>query len=74
MKKTVLYVTLSALIFATMEVALKYAGSTVDSFQMTFLRFLIGGLFLLPFGIAELRRLGTRMDGGLALRMCLLGL
>jgi drug/metabolite transporter (DMT)-like permease len=73
MKKVVTFIILSALIFATMEVALKYAGSTVDPLQMTFLRFLIGGLILLPLGIAELRRNNTKLDARLILRMFILG-
>jgi drug/metabolite transporter (DMT)-like permease len=74
MKKVVTLIILSALIFATMEVALKYAGSTVDPLQMTFLRFLIGGVFLLPFGIFERRRSKTKLDARLVLRMVILGI
>jgi drug/metabolite transporter (DMT)-like permease len=73
MKKVVTLIILSALIFATMEVALKYAGSTVDPLQMTFLRFLIGGVVLLPPGIAEIRRNNTKFDARLLLRMVILG-
>jgi drug/metabolite transporter (DMT)-like permease len=54
-KTTLLFILLAALIFSTMEVALKLAGSTLDAFQITFLRFLIGGLFLLPFAVRERR-------------------
>jgi drug/metabolite transporter (DMT)-like permease len=52
--KTILFlIILAALIFSTMEVALKLAGNTLDAFQITFLRFLIGGIFLLPFAVRE---------------------
>jgi drug/metabolite transporter (DMT)-like permease len=54
-KTVAIFILLSALIFATMEVALKIAGSALDPFQMTFLRFMTGGLILLPFGIWEIR-------------------
>lgn len=56
MKKVVTYIILTAFLFGTMEIALKIAGSTFDSIQLTFLRFLIGGLVLAPFGIAEIRK------------------
>ena len=38
-----------------MEVALKFAGNSIDPFQITFLRFFIGGLVLLPFAANEYR-------------------
>lgn len=56
MKKVVLYIIITAVCFATMEVALKLAGNSLDSFQLTFLRFLIGGLILAPVGVMELRQ------------------
>lgn len=74
MKKSILFIILSAVIFATMEVALKLAGSAIDPFQMTFLRFFIGGLILLPFGIAERHRLRTKLAPGLIGYSVLLGL
>lgn len=55
MKKVYLYVIMTAFLFGTMEVALKLTGSALDPFQLTFLRFFIGGLLLLPFALAELR-------------------
>jgi drug/metabolite transporter (DMT)-like permease len=57
-----------------MEVALKIAGNSLDPFQMTFLRFFIGGIVLAPVGVWELRKNKTRLDIGLILRMILLGL
>ena len=53
LKKAVLGILVSALMFGTMEVALKIAGAKLDALQMTFLRFLIGALILLPFAIRE---------------------
>ena len=50
-KKEILYITITAILFSTMEVALKIAGNELDAFQVTFIRFAIGGLFLLPFAI-----------------------
>ena len=55
MKKVYFYIVMTAFLFGTMEVALKLTGSALDPFQLTFLRFFIGGLLLLPFAIAEIR-------------------
>jgi len=52
-KKVYLYIACAALIFASMEVFLKIAGVSLDPFQITFLRFLFGGLVLLPFAVKE---------------------
>ena len=46
---------MTALCFGTMEVALKIGGSTFTALQMNFLRFLIGGLLLLPLALKELK-------------------
>lgn len=62
MKKVYCFVVLTAFLFGTMEVALKLGGSQLDSFQLTFLRFMIGGLLLLPFAIAEIRRNQVKLE------------
>ena len=56
MKKVYFYVVLTAFLFGTMEVALKMVGNHLDAFQLTFLRFSIGGILLLPFATAEMRK------------------
>ena len=57
-----------------MEVALKLAGSSLDPFQITFLRFFIGGIVLLPFAVHEYRRQPKGfMTKRLWLRMLFLG-
>ena len=64
MKKVVIYVCLTAFFFGTMEVALKVAGNSLDAIQMTFLRFLIGGLVLAPFGWSDLKKRGAKLTRG----------
>jgi drug/metabolite transporter (DMT)-like permease len=59
MKKLVLFILISATLFSTMEVVLKVAGNQLDAFQLTFIRFLIGGTFLLPFALLEIKKYGT---------------
>ena len=74
MKKVIPFIIISALIFATMEVALKMAGAALDPFQMTFIRFLIGGIILLPLGIAELRKKQLKLNLRQFLYLFLLGI
>ena len=73
MKKLVLYIFISAGLFSTMEVVLKIAGNQLDAFQLTFIRFLIGGLFLLPFALFEIRRYHTVFTKRDFLHMLLMG-
>ena len=51
-----IWVFLTAMAFGTMEIALKIGGNAFSALQLTFLRFIIGGLFLLPFAIHDLRK------------------
>ncbi len=61
MRKAYIFVVLTAFLFGTMEVACKLAGNDLDPFQLTFLRFAIGGLVLLPFAVAEIRKSHARL-------------
>ena len=51
-----IWVLLTACAFGTMEIALKIGGSAFSAMQLTFLRFVIGGLCLLPFAIVDLKK------------------
>lgn len=42
-----------------MEVVLKVAGNHLDAFQLTLIRFFIGGMFLLPFALMEIKKYHT---------------
>ncbi len=46
-----------------MEVSCKIGGNDLDPFQLTFLRFLIGGVVLLPFAAGQMRKRGVRLKG-----------
>lgn len=61
MKKVLGNVCLAALAFSTMEVALKIGGSSLDSLQLTFLRFLLGGLVLIPLAVREWKTLNIKI-------------
>ena len=71
--KKYIWVVLTAFAFGTMEIALKIGGGDFTALQLTFLRFLIGGLFLLPFAVHDLKKRAyhlTKKDFGY---LCLLG-
>lgn len=55
MKKGYIYIVLSALLFSVMEIALKEVGNTFNPIQLTFLRFLIGSIILMPLAIKNLK-------------------
>ena len=74
MKKVYAYVLATAFLFGTMEVALKMAGDQLDAFQLTFARFLLGGILLLPPALVELRRTRIHLDARDWGRIVLLGI
>ena len=63
MRKAYTYVFITALLFGTMEVSCKIGGADLDPFQLTFLRFFIGGLVLLPFAVRQMRNRNVRLTG-----------
>lgn len=63
-KKVTLYILCTAFLFGTMEVVLKIAGSEMDSLQLTFLRFIFGGIFLIPFAIKERSKISNKLMPG----------
>lgn len=73
-KKEVFYIVATAILFSTMEVALKIAGSDLDSFQLTFIRFAVGGLFLLPFALKEMKKRRVKLSSGDFLYLLFLGI
>ena len=64
MKKCYLCVVATALCFGTLEVAVKLSGASFNPIQLTFLRFFIGGLILLPFALGDLKKRQIRLTGG----------
>lgn len=56
LKKGYLYIILTTIIFSTMEIALKLVSNDFNPIQVTFLRFFVGGLALLPFALNALRK------------------
>lgn len=56
MKKGYMYIILTTIIFSTIEIILKFISGEFNPIQLTFTRFFIGGLFLIPFAINELQK------------------
>lgn len=50
------YILITTLLFSTMEIALKISAGSFNPIQLTFSRFLLGSLILMPFAIAALRK------------------
>lgn len=73
-KKSILFIFITAICFGTMEIALKLGGGSFTALQMTFLRFLIGGLFLLPFAIHDIKKRQIKMTKGDFAYLAILGL
>ena len=63
MKKGLIWILLTALLFTTMEPVSKLIAEQVNPFAITCIRFLIGGAILLPFSIAKLRKTGVKLSG-----------
>lgn len=56
MKEGYLYIFLTTIIFSTMEIALKLVSGVFNPIQLTFTRFFVGGLFLIPFAVRALKK------------------
>lgn len=73
-KKEIFYIIATAILFSTMEVTLKIAGNDLDSFQLTFIRFAIGGIFLLPFALKEMKQRQVKLTAGDLIYLLCLGI
>lgn len=73
MKKGIICVALATLFFSLMEVAIKATGGAFNANQLNFLRFLIGGIILLPFAVQRLKKAGYRLTAADLGKMALTG-
>lgn len=62
MKKGYLYIAITTILFSSMEIMLKFISNTFNPIQLTFERFFIGGLILLPFAIKSLKSKEVSID------------
>lgn len=61
MKKGYIYILVTALLFSTIELVGKQIANQVSPYQLTFLRFFIGGLVLLPFALRDVKKRGLQL-------------
>ncbi|WP_143463860.1 DMT family transporter [Levilactobacillus enshiensis] len=61
MRKTMLYIAFSTLMFSSMEIALKSAGGAFNPIQLNLIRFFIGGVILLPIALRALHKQSHRL-------------
>lgn len=62
MKRFYLYVVLAAVIFSTMEIAGKTIAEDINPFQLNFIRFLLGGLILLPTSLWTIKNRNIKLN------------
>ncbi|USS85944.1 DMT family transporter [Fructilactobacillus cliffordii] len=61
MKKSLIYVLFSTVLFSLMEIALKSAGNQFNPIQLNLIRFTLGGLVILPFAFSHLKKQQRRI-------------
>ena len=62
LKRGCLYIAVTTVLFSTMEIVLKSISGVFNPIQLTFTRFAVGGLVLLPLALNTLRRRGLRLS------------
>ncbi|MBQ2942924.1 MAG: DMT family transporter [Clostridia bacterium] len=73
MKKGILNALITAILFATLEPVSKLIATDMNPYAITFWRFLIGTVLLLPFGIHSYKKEKVRLKGKDCLSMIFLG-
>jgi drug/metabolite transporter (DMT)-like permease len=71
--KGIIYLGITVLSFSTFEVACKLVGTGLHPLQISFLRFLTGGLVLLPFAAMRMKKRKVKLTLRLAAETSLLG-
>lgn len=61
-KKGFIYIAITTVLFSSMEIALKFIAGDFNPVQLTFSRFLIGGIVLLPFALRALKAKGIKLS------------
>ncbi len=74
MKKGFLYSLLTALLFVTLEPVSKLIAGDISPFAITFWRFAIGSLILLPFALSKIKKEALKITGKDLITCSLLGI
>ena len=59
--KAYINILIATLFFSSMEVAIKYTNGAFNPIQLNFVRFLVGGLILMPFAIKKLKKFDYKL-------------
>lgn len=73
MKKGLFYILLTAFVFTTLEPVSKLIAFDISPFAMTFIRFFIGGVILLPISINKIKKNNLKLNKTDYIRITLLG-
>lgn len=74
MKKSgLIYLVIATVFFSSMEVAIKATNGAFNPIQLNFLRFLIGGVILLPFAVKQLKMVKYKLEPRDFLNFALMG-
>ena len=74
LKKGYVYIAITTSLFSSMEIALKSLGDAFNPVQLTFTRFLIGGLILLPMALRHLHKNHLKITQSDLAQFAMLGL
>ncbi len=74
MKKGLLYVFITAIMFATLEPVSKLIANQVDPYAVTFIRFLISSIMLMPFAIHNIKKYNIKLTKIDHIQFCGLGI
>lgn len=62
MSRGYIYIVITAFLFSTAEISGKLISNEINPYQLTFIRFFIGALILLPFAVKEIRKRKIMFD------------
>ena len=71
--KAYINILIATLFFSSMEVAIKYTNGVFNPIQLNFVRFLVGGLILMPFAIKKLKKFDYKLTKGDYIKFAFLG-
>ena len=72
--KGYIYIAFATVLFSTMEIGLKYTSKGFNPMQLTMIRFLIGGIALLPFALMKLKKDNQSVTGKHFIKLTFIGI
>ena len=71
--KAYLNILIATIFFSSMEVAIKYTNGVFNPIQLNFVRFLVGGIILMPFALKKLKKFDYKLTKSDYLKFAFLG-